>query len=62
MGLHSKVYYEIRDSRRISASIRKSSEKEKNRQAKRSMKKAEKDRDKQSEGTVYKAGDGFDQN
>ena len=63
MGLHSKVYYEIRDSRRISASIRKSSEKEKKiRQAKRSMKKAEEDRDKQSEGTVYKAGDGFDQN
>ena len=62
MGLHSKVYYEIRDSRRISASIRKSYEKGKIRQAKRSMKKAEEDRDKQSEGTVYKAGDGFDQN
>ena len=43
--------------------VRKSSEKEKNiRQAKRSMKKAEEDRDKQSDGTVYKAGDGFDQN
>ena len=55
------MYYEIRDSRRISASIRKSSEKDKIRQAKRSMKKAEEDRDKQSEGTVYKAGDGFDQ-
>ena len=26
------------------------------------MKKAEEDRDKQSEGTVYKAGDGFEQN
>ena len=46
----------------ISASIRKSSEKNPIRQAKRSMMKVEEDMDKQSEGTVYKAGDGFDQN
>ena len=58
MGLHSKVYYEIRDSRRISASIRKSYDFFLN----KSHKKAEEDRDKQSEGTVYKVGDGFDQN
>ena len=56
MGLHSKVYYEIRDSRRISASARKIT------QSKISLKKAEEDMYKQCEGIVYKAGDGFNQN
>ena len=58
MGLHSKVYYEIRDSRRISASARKITEK-KNLTI---QKKPEEDMYKQCEGIVYKAGDGFDQN
>ena len=59
MGLHSKMYYEIRDYRRISASARKST---KIRQSKRTLKKAEEDMYKPCEGIVYKAGDGFDQN
>ena len=58
MGSHSKVYYEIRDSHRIRASARKSSEKIN----KKGMKTADEDRDKQCEGTVYKAGDDFEQN
>ena len=45
MGLHSKVYYEIRDSRRISASARKITKKI--RQSKRTLKKAEEDMYKQ---------------
>ena len=59
MGLHSKVYYEIKDSRRTIKSTKKQQQ---IRQSKRSLNKAEEDMYKQYEDIIYQAGDDFDQN
>ena len=59
VGVHS--YYENSDSRRICASAKKSTEKEKKiRQAKRAKRKKLEDAYKQIEGSVYSAGAGFE--
>ena len=63
IGQHSAKFYEISDTRRIAASTRKSSEKEKKiRQTKRTNRKRLDDTFKQTEGCVYEAGAGFDDN
>ena len=61
VGVHSHSYYENSDSRRICASAKKSTEKEKKiRQAKRAKTKKLEDAYKQIEGSVYSAGAGFE--
>ena len=61
VGVHSLSYYENSDSRRICASAKKSTEKEKKiRQAKRAKRKKLEDAYKQIEGSVYSAGAGFE--